>query len=75
MSVGNDQAISTADGKNRTSVQATGAPPSRTCQPLPAALTKNPMDAPSWKPTKTFCEAVRDGKKVASAQYLSVAGT
>src|ERR1700691_3320735 len=75
VSVGNDQAISTASGKNGTSAHATGSPPSCTCQPLRAALANSPMEAPSWKPTEPLSEAVRDGKKLASAQYVSVTGS
>jgi len=65
VSAGSDQATSTACGKNRTSVQTTGAPPSCTCHlPFPI-LVKNPIEAPSWKPTKTLDEAVLDGRKLA----------
>ena len=65
MSAGSDQAISTACGKNRTSVQKTGAPPGCTCQlPFPI-LVKNPIEAPSWKATRTLTEAVLDGAKPA----------
>ena len=42
---------------------------------LRAALVNSPMEAPSWEPTKTLFEAVRDGTKLASAQYVSVAGS
>ncbi len=38
-------------------------------------LANSPVEAPSWKPTETLGEAVRDGTKVASAQYVSVAGS
>ena len=70
-----DHAVSTACGKNRTSAQTTGSPPSRTCQlPFPI-LVKSPIEAPSWKPTKTLNEAVLDGAKSAWAQYLYVAGS
>ena len=46
MSVGSDQAISTAGGKNRASVHTGGAPASCTCQlPFPV-LVNSPIEAP-----------------------------
>ena len=65
MSVGSDQAISTAGGKNRASVHTGGAPASCTCQlPFPV-LVNSPIEAPSWKLTKTLADAVLDGAKSA----------
>ena len=62
---GSDQALSTAGGKNSASAHTGGAPPSRTCQlPFPV-LVKNPIEAPSWKLTKTLADAVLDGAKSA----------
>jgi hypothetical protein len=68
VSAGSDQAVSTAGGKNATSVQTAGSPPSCTCQLPFANLVNRPMEAPSSKPAKTLKEAVRDGKKSARAQ-------
>jgi len=65
VSAGSDQAISTACGKNHTSVQTTDAPPSCTCQLPFAILVKNPIEAPSWKSARTLTEAVLDGAKSA----------